>query len=67
MSCQLYCAKLQFIFDCFIGSVFRNRSSYPFWQNYVYEHSFRFLDKVGAGYEEFVTAVRRNENLRADE
>ncbi len=51
---------MNFLADWAVGCIWRNRTAYPFWQNYVYEHSFEFLEKVGAGYEEFITSIRRD-------
>ncbi|OQY45559.1 MAG: hypothetical protein B6242_09980 [Anaerolineaceae bacterium 4572_78] len=42
-----------FGFDVLKGAVWRDRQQYPYWQNYLYEHSFRYLKWLGRLYGQF--------------
>jgi glycosyltransferase involved in cell wall biosynthesis len=43
-----------FLVDALLVSLLRPRKTYPYWQNYVYEHSCRLLSRVGRSYEVIV-------------
>lgn len=44
---------LKFFEDVLIGLLLRDQEQYPYVQNYLYEHAFKYLGKIGKIYEEY--------------
>ena len=56
---KILCLVLLIPADGMYGLVFRNRQRFPFFRNYVYEHTAKYIYILGMQYETIVRKIKK--------
>jgi hypothetical protein len=55
---------LAFVVSLTLGFLKRDRTKYPYIQNYLYENTFQYLRSLGSLYEQYRQVTRKSESSR---